>query len=196
MLISQLLLIITVNGCSYQRKLNAAIFTDAKAILERELDGYNGDKMPHHLKDASFINYYGGFYIEQMERARQQPQFEVYKELTDLDVLYKLGMPDDQDLYQALKNDGYTGYAESYVKFATEVAKIEPDKQLLLELMAVDLVAGTTLDEMIAGSDGQLELATLSGTGPFNSLNKKIFWNFEKIFFFSNKLTKRLTLSG
>ena len=97
-----ILLITTVYGCSYQQKLKAAIYADAKLILEKELNGYDGEKMPHHLNDRGFINYYGGFYIEQMARAREQPKASVYTELTDLDVLYKLGMPEDQDIYQGI----------------------------------------------------------------------------------------------
>ena len=61
-------------------------------------------------------------------------------------------------LQKALKNDGYSGYADSYAYFATEVAKIWPDKQLLIELLAADVVAGTTLEEMIAESDGKMEI--------------------------------------
>ena len=75
-------------------RMKALNFDEAKIILKQELgDLYNGEQMPKYLHDKEFINYYGGFYIDQAHQNGIKPKPEAYIALTHMDVTHKLGVP-------------------------------------------------------------------------------------------------------
>ena len=101
-------------------RMKALNFDEAKIILDQELgDLYNGEPMPKYLHDKEFINYYGGFYIDQAYQNGIKPKPEAYIALTHMDVTHKLGVPhthaDLWDNLNAREDDHYQVLRKGYL---------------------------------------------------------------------------------